>query len=206
MLEMNKVMLIGNLTRDPEPIQTQGTSGAKFGIAVNKRWKDKNTNEQREETCFVDMVAWRKTADFVLKRLTKGSRVYVEGALKLDQWETNGEKRSKITVTAERIQFAEPKRDVEQQQAAPDNPPAAPAQAPDSSAPRMTKKEAYTEFWSLRTSNMSIGEINKAWMNAIGGMDQASLSPQHWYQIGHTPLPSANPVPPVDDPSGDLPF
>lgn len=107
MLELNKVMLIGNLTRDPEMSNTSnGTPLAKMGLAVNRTWKDK-AGERQEDTSFFDVTAWRGTAEFCGKHLKKGSRVFVEGELKQDSWETDeGHKRSRVTVTAQRVQFA----------------------------------------------------------------------------------------------------
>jgi len=111
MLEMNKVMLIGNITRDPElTYLTNGNPLAKFGLALNESWKNKQTGEWDKKTCFVDVTAWGKTGEFAAKYLKKGTRIYLEGKLNFSTWETqSGEKRSKLDVTAERIQFAEAK-------------------------------------------------------------------------------------------------
>jgi single-strand DNA-binding protein len=108
MLELNKVMVIGNLTRDPElSYIPSGMALAKMGLALNRRYKDRN-GEQKEETAFLDVEAWGKTAEFCAQYLKKGRRVYVEGRLKQDRWEANdGTKRSKLTVNADRIQFAD---------------------------------------------------------------------------------------------------
>ena len=110
MLEMNKVMLIGNLTRDPElSYLASGTALAKLGLAVNRRYKDKN-GQYQDETTFVDIDAWAQTAEFCSKYLSKGRRVYVEGRLKFSSWEAqDGSKRSKLSVTADRVQFADAK-------------------------------------------------------------------------------------------------
>ncbi len=109
MLEMNKVMLIGNLTRDPElSYIASGTALAKMGIAVNRRYRGRD-GEQQDETAFVDVDAWGKTAEFCGKYLSKGRRIYVEGRLKFDRWQAqDGTNRSKLSVTAERVQFADP--------------------------------------------------------------------------------------------------
>ena len=116
MLEMNKVMLIGNLTRDPElSYLANGTALAKLGLAVNRRYKDRN-GEYQEDTAFVDIDTWAKQAEFCSKYLQKGRRVYVEGRLKFDQWEAqDGSKRSKLGVTAERVTFADAKPTGDQQ-------------------------------------------------------------------------------------------
>ncbi len=111
MLEMNKVMLIGNLTRDPElSYIASGTALAKMGIAVSRRYRGRD-GEQKEDTAFVDVDAWGKTAEFCSKYLGKGKRIYVEGRLKFDRWQAqDGSNRSKLSVTAERVEFAEPPR------------------------------------------------------------------------------------------------
>lgn len=109
MLELNKVMLIGNLTRDPElSYTTSGTALARLGLAVNRRTKNRQTNEWQDETAFVDVDAWTHTAEFCAKYLKKGSRVFVEGRLRQHSWEAqDGSKRSKLSVTAERVEFAD---------------------------------------------------------------------------------------------------
>ncbi len=105
MASLNKVMLIGNLTRDPElRYIPNGTPVADFRMAIN-RYTDRE-GEKRTETCFVDVVAWRKQAEICEQFLTKGALVFVEGRLRLDTWETpQGEKRSRHRVVADRVQF-----------------------------------------------------------------------------------------------------
>lgn len=106
MASLNKVFLIGNLTRDPELRMTpKGTSICQFGLAVNRQFRDE-AGGTREETTFVDLEAWGKTAELVSKYLTKGSPAMVEGRLKFDSWESKtGEKRSKLKVVVENVQF-----------------------------------------------------------------------------------------------------
>jgi len=108
MLEMNKVLLIGNLTQDPDIRSlTSGTPVAEFGLAVNRRYKDRN-GERQEETLFVQVECWGRLADFCRDWLKKGRRVFVEGRLKLDSWEgKDGAKRTRIKVRADRVQFAD---------------------------------------------------------------------------------------------------
>jgi single-strand DNA-binding protein len=107
MLELNKVMLIGNLTRDPEPNEA-GTVW-KFGIAVNRSWKDKSGQWQKEAS-FFDVNAFGKIADFVGKYLKKGNRIYLEGELKQDSWQAqDGTKRTAVKINAMSIQFADSK-------------------------------------------------------------------------------------------------
>ena len=107
MAYLNKVFLIGNLTRDPELRTTpKGTAICQFGIAVNRQFKDES-GATRDETTFVDVEAWGKQGELVSKYLSKGSPAMVEGRLKLDQWEdkTSGQKRSKLKVVLDNVQF-----------------------------------------------------------------------------------------------------
>lgn len=107
MANVNKVFLIGNLTRNPEVRYTpKGTAVAEIGLAVNRRRTGDN-GEPIEEVTFVDVTAWGRTAENVGKYLEKGRPVHVEGRLALDQWEDKetGQKRSRLKVVAEAIQF-----------------------------------------------------------------------------------------------------
>jgi single-strand DNA-binding protein len=103
----NKVILLGNLTRDPELRHTSGNQAvANIGLAVNRRWRSPE-GEQREETTFVDCEAWGKTAEVMCQYLAKGRPVFIEGRLKLDQWEKEGQKFSKLRVVVEGFQFVD---------------------------------------------------------------------------------------------------
>lgn len=105
----NKVMLLGNLTRDVEIRHTSGNQAvANFGIAVNRRFKTQS-GEQREEVTFVDCEAWGRTAEVMGQYLSKGRPVFIEGRLKLDEWEdkSGGGKRSKLKVVVESFQFVD---------------------------------------------------------------------------------------------------
>ena len=106
MANLNKVFLIGNLTRDPELRYTPGgTAVANLGIAVNRRFKD-SSGELKEEVCFLTVTVWDKQAEACCQYLKKGRPVFVEGVLQSRFWETKeGEKRSAIDVRAERVQF-----------------------------------------------------------------------------------------------------
>lgn len=106
MASLNRVFLIGNLTKDPELRYTpQGTAVANLRMAVNRRWKDKN-GEQKDEACFITVVTWDKQAEVCNQYLRKGSPLFVEGRLQSRSWEDNaGQKRSVIEVRAERVQF-----------------------------------------------------------------------------------------------------
>ena len=106
MADLNKVMLIGNLTRDPEVRYTpKGTAVGDLAMALNSTYKTKD-GQVKEEVCYVDVVAWGRQAETAKEFLTKGSPIFVEGRLQFDQWETKeGEKRSRLRVNADRIQF-----------------------------------------------------------------------------------------------------
>ena len=106
MASYNRVLLMGNLTRNPEIRYTpSGTAVAHLGLAVNETFKNK-AGETVEQVCFVDVVVWGRQAETASEYLHKGSPVFVEGRLQLDQWENQqGEKRSKLRVRADRVQF-----------------------------------------------------------------------------------------------------
>ena len=106
MASFNRVMLMGNLTRNPELKYTpSGTAVTDLGLAVNESFKNK-AGETVEQTCFVDVVVWGRQAETASEFLRKGSPAFIEGRLQFDQWENQeGEKRSKLRVRAERVQF-----------------------------------------------------------------------------------------------------
>jgi single-strand DNA-binding protein len=106
MANLNRVFLVGNLTRDPEVRYTPtGTAVSDLGLAVNDTFKTK-TGETKETTTFVDIVVWGRQAETCGEYLSKGSPVLIEGRLQLEQWQTeNGEKRSRLRVHADRVQF-----------------------------------------------------------------------------------------------------
>ena len=101
----NPVTIVGNLTRDPELRFTPtGQATATFGVAVNRRWQNRQTNEWEEATSFFDVVCWREMAENAAQSLTKGSRVIVTGRLDQRSWETpEHERRSKIEITADEV-------------------------------------------------------------------------------------------------------
>jgi len=108
MPNLNKVMLMGNLTRDPELRYTpNNTAVANLGMAINRTWFNKQTNEKQDETTFVDLEAWGRTAEVLNQYLKKGRPLYVEGRLKLDQWQDkeSGGNRSKLKIVIETFEF-----------------------------------------------------------------------------------------------------
>ena len=107
MASFNKVILIGNLTRDPELRYTpKGTAIAKIGLAVNRVWTNE-AGEKKEEVTFVDVDAFGRTAENVGQYMRKGRPIMIEGRLRLDQWDDKqtGQKRSRLGVVAETVQF-----------------------------------------------------------------------------------------------------
>ena len=107
MASLNKVLLIGNLTRDPElRVTPKGTAICQFGLAVNRQYKDES-GATRDETAFIDVEAWGKQGELVSKYLQKGSPAFIEGRLKFDSWEDkqSGQKRNKLKVVLENVQF-----------------------------------------------------------------------------------------------------
>ncbi len=110
-LNLNKVMLAGNLTRDVELRHTAGNQAvATIGLAVNRRWKTPE-GEQREEVTFIDCEAWGKQAEFISQYFAKGKAIFIEGRLKLDSWEDKETKakRQKLKVVVEDVKFVEGK-------------------------------------------------------------------------------------------------
>lgn len=107
MASYNRVILMGNLTRDPElKYLPSGTAVANFGLAMNETYTDRQTGEKKESACFVDIEAWGRQAEIVNEYLQKGSPVFIEGSLKFESWETDdGMKRNRLRVRAFRCQF-----------------------------------------------------------------------------------------------------
>ncbi len=132
MASFNKVILMGNLTRDPELRYTpKGMAIAKLGLAVNRTWKSE-TGETKEEVTFVDIDVFGRTAENVGQYMRKGSPILIEGRLRLDTWDdkTTNQKRSKLGVVAETVQFLGAPRGAES------GPGEAPRPRPASPAPR----------------------------------------------------------------------
>lgn len=108
MASYNRVILVGNLTRDPQVRYIpSGTAVAEIGLAVSRQWFDRQTNSRKEETTFVDVTLWARTAEVAGEYLSKGSPVLIEGYLKLDQWDDKetGQKRSKLRIIGEYMQM-----------------------------------------------------------------------------------------------------
>lgn len=137
-MSINKVIISGNLTRSPELKQTQGgTSVLQMGVAVNDRRKNPSTGEWEDVANFVDCVLWGTRAERVAQYLTKGTKVAIEGRLRYRAWEQDGQRRSKLEVVVDEIEFMSRQQQAPAyQQQAPAYqqqtyaPPAAPAYAP----------------------------------------------------------------------------
>lgn len=129
MAGFNKVILLGNLTRDPQLRYLQNNMAVcDFGLAVNRRYKDRDGN-LKDDVCFVDLAAWGKGGETINQYCRKGSQLLVEGRLKLDQWTgQDGQKRSKLTVVVENFQFVGRRED--------SGPPGAAPQAAHGRAPQ----------------------------------------------------------------------
>ena len=104
MASFNKVMLMGNLTRDPELRYTaNGSAVTSFGLAVNRKFKQ--GDDWKEDVCFVDITVWGKQGENCAEYLSKGRPVFVEGRLQFSSWESDGQKRNKLDVVANTVQF-----------------------------------------------------------------------------------------------------
>ena len=106
MANLNKVMLIGRLTRDPESrALPSGSAVVSFGLAVNRVYNNRQSGEKVEETAFIDCEAWGRTGETIARYMKKGRQLFIEGRLKFDSWERDGQRRSKLSVVAENFQF-----------------------------------------------------------------------------------------------------
>lgn len=184
MPNLNKVFLMGRLTRDPEIRHTpQGTAVTEIGMAVNRVFRTQS-GEQREETCFVDVTAWGNQAQTIQKYLRKGAPLFVEGRLQFHSWETReGEKRSKLRVTMENFQFIDspasrgfdPGQGEQRSQAEPDQQGGQqprPAPAPQTPAPQTPASQApaqqANENWGTYPNHPVDDDLN---LPAAGGPD-----------------------------------
>jgi single-strand DNA-binding protein len=117
MASLNKVLLIGNLTRDPDvKMMTNGRPVCNFGLALNRSYKDSEGNK-KDETTFVDVECYGPRAEAIGRFFTKGRAIFVEGRLKLDQWESKeGEKRSAIRVVLDNFEFVDSRQESQNNQ------------------------------------------------------------------------------------------
>ena len=151
MANLNKVMLIGRLTRDPEVRTFPNTGGkvAKFGFAVNNRRKNSSTGEWEAEPVFIDMEVFNRgeqgrQADLVEQSLRKGHQVFIEGHLRLDQWTSqDGQKRQRLLVVVDNFQFLEPRSDAGSGEGGSRYQRGAPASRAPATAPRPAPEEEH---------------------------------------------------------------
>lgn len=139
MASFNKVVLLGNLTRDPELKKSpSGISVAKLRLAVNETYKDRQTGQPKEVACFVDVAVWDKQADSCGQYLTRGSQILVEGRLVYEEWKNaQGESRNRLSVRADRVQFINTARRPESAAPAPSaHTPGGPGFVPAAACPR----------------------------------------------------------------------
>jgi single-strand DNA-binding protein len=102
-MNLNRVMIAGRLTRDVELRHTSKGTVAEIGLAINRFWTE--DGQKREEATFVDVTLWNRTAEIAQQYLRKGAPVYIEGRLRLDNWEQGGEKRSRLRIVGESLQL-----------------------------------------------------------------------------------------------------
>ncbi len=107
MASLNKVVLLGNLTKDPElKVSPSGTQVAKLRIAVNEQFRDRTTGQLKEVACYVDVTVWARQAEACGQYLQKGSQIIVDGRLSYEEWTTPaGDRRNRLSVRADRVQF-----------------------------------------------------------------------------------------------------
>src|ERR1700749_3236552 len=140
MANLNRVLLIGNLTRDPELRYTpKGTAVTEIGLAVNRIYSGED-GEKKEETTFVDVTLWARQAEIAGQYLKKGRPVFIEGRLQLDTWDDKqtGQKRSRLRVVAENLQLLGSRQDSEGSSAPPSSGP--PRRSPPTSAPPLRQE------------------------------------------------------------------
>lgn len=114
MASYNRVVLLGNLTRDPQVRYTPGgLAVSDIGLAVSRSWTDKQSNQRKEEVTFVDVTLWGRTAEIAGEYLSKGKQVLIEGRLQLDQWDDKetGQKRNKLKVVCENMTMTGSRQD-----------------------------------------------------------------------------------------------
>ena len=106
MASFNRVIIMGHVVRDPEMKEFESGTVTNFSVAINEKWTDKTTGEQKESVNFVDCEAWGRQAEIAEEYLTQGDPVFVEGSLKQDRWEEDdGSKRSRIRIRVQRLQL-----------------------------------------------------------------------------------------------------
>ncbi|MBO5724750.1 MAG: single-stranded DNA-binding protein [Lentisphaeria bacterium] len=197
MASLNKVLLMGNLTRNPEIRYTPGGSAVcEFGMAINRRFMQAN-GQEKDETCFVDITVWGKQAESSSRFLQKGSSVFVEGRLVFDQWteKETGAKRSRLRIYAERVQFL----DRREGQAMGQNPEGAYAPQQGGVPPMGGQQGGYSRFRNPQQGGGPYGGPVQ------GGRPQYGNAPMQ-NEAPPMPVDDAPAYEPVDGIDDDIPF
>lgn len=188
-MSINRVNISGNLTRDPELRQTQGGMAIlSMGVAVNDRRRNQATGEWEEYPNFVDCVVFGNRCEFLHRNLRKGKKVHIEGKLRYSSWEKDGQKRSKLEVVVDDIDFELPPKQQTQQGYAPQQPPQVYPQqgyqqpAPQAYQPQYQQPQAYQQ---------PQGYAQPA--SAPQAPPQATYQPQQQYAPQQPPQPQAAP-------------
>jgi single-strand DNA-binding protein len=196
MADLNKVFLMGRLTFDPELRRTTtGTAVSELRLATTRTWSGRD-GERREETLFIDVTVWDRQAENCCQYLRKGSGVHVEGALKMDTWDdkTTGEKRSKIRVHADRVQFLDSRRGDSGAGSSPDDDYGSTAPPARDSAPRRSSPPS-----SGGRPGGGYGEARGPAITNTNGPDRSSSPPP-------SPVDHQSPVDADDRGEDDIPF
>jgi single-strand DNA-binding protein len=153
MASFNKVVLLGNLTRDPEIKKSPaGVTVAKLRLAVNETYRDRQTGQPKEVACFVDVAVWDKQAESCAQYLTRGSQILVEGRLIYEEWKNaQGESRNRLSVRADRVQFINTVRRPDGAPAPAGGPAAVPATAPNGAGRSSSGQETATSSGAGRS-------------------------------------------------------
>ncbi|WP_373072417.1 single-stranded DNA-binding protein [Sulfurimonas sp.] len=189
----NKVILVGNLTRDIELRYSQGGMGiANTAIATSRKYT--SNGEKKEEVCFVDITFFARSAEIANQYLRKGSKILVEGRLNFDQWvDQNGQKRSKHSVVVETMQMLDSKGDNPSANAYPqDNAPSQAYQAP--------QQQQAQSYQAPQQQQQSYGQPQQ--QQSYGQPAQQ----QNYGQQQHQQIPNANQVPEIDIDEDEIPF
>jgi single-strand DNA-binding protein len=189
----NKIILVGNLTRDIELRYSQGGMGiASTAIATSHKFTQ--NGEKREEVCFIDITFFGRSAEVANQYLRKGSKILVEGRLKLDQWvDQNGQKRSKHSVTVATMQMLDSKGDVSQGFNAPQQ------GQPYGTPPMQSQPQSYQQPQQQEYSQPM--QQQQAYPS-----EQPYVAPQEVAQSQSRQMPSANDVPTIDIDEDEIPF
>jgi len=195
----NKIILVGNLTRDIELRYSQAGMGiANTAIATSHKFTQ--NGEKKEEVCFVDITFFGRSAEVANQYLRKGSKILVEGRLKLDQWvDQSGQKRSKHTVTVATMQMLDSKGD---NQGSYNAPSAAPTNSGGYNAPQQSQQQSYQAPAQQQQQSYGQGEPQQSYQQQ---QQQPSYNQQQAQQQSRQ-MPSSNDIPTIDIDEDEIPF